>query len=425
MVAEVTGYTILTLVGCVLVVVIARQIVAFRFEARREAAELALLKTKLETAQIIRERAKENAVAWSGWRKFRVDRKVFESDDVCSFYLVPHDRKALPPFIPGQYLTFQLDGIPNETKTAVRCYSLSDCYNPNWYRISVKRVPAPPFSPDAPPGLCSGFLHDHIEEGALLDVGAPNGNFAVEPEDSMPVVLIGGGIGVTPVLSMLNGILAASSQREVWFFYGVRTPPENILREHLDEVHEGSENHPNIRCIVCYSEELDPEKALDLKSYEKMGTRVTVELMKSMLPSSNYEFYTCGPGAMMKTVKQDLRAWGVPASSIHEEVFPGPPTKKAAASAEGIEVKVDFRKTGKEVDSPGDCATLLELAEKNDVEIPFACKVGSCGTCVSAILEGEVVYSQDPSWMDESELHDDGLCLPCICLAKTELVLDR
>jgi len=421
---ELIAYLVVGAVGIVLVLMLKRQLAAAGFEARREAAELELLQTKLESTRLARARAKESVGPWNSWRKFRVAKKVHEGGDICSFYLAPHDRKPLPPFKPGQYLTFQLDGIPDQEKPAVRCYSLSDCYHPEYYRISVKRVPAPRDAPDAPPGLGSGFLHDHIEEGSLLDVGAPNGHFAIDPEESTPLVLVGGGIGVTPVLSMFNAIRQSSSPREVWFFYGVRHRAENILAGQLEELSQLSAEYPNLHFRVCFSEKLDDGK--ELKPYELDQTRVSVALMKSLLPSSNYEFYTCGPPPMMKAIAQDLRAWGVPAGNIHEEVFPGPKVASAGSEAKvQAGTVVEFRKSAKKVTAQKGCASLLELAESGKIDIPFACRVGSCGTCVTAVLNGAVAYDQDPSWKDEPTLAQEGLCLPCICLPKGELVIDR
>lgn len=423
---EIIGYAIVGAIGLILLLMLKRQLAAAHFEARRERAELKLIHMRLETTRLARERAEEAAGPWNSWRKFRVAKKIHEGGDICSFYLAPHDRKPLPPFRPGQYLTFQLDGIPNQDKPAVRCYSLSDCYNPEYYRISVKRVPAPRDSPEAPPGLGSGFLHDHVDEGALLNVGAPNGNFAIEPDEASPLVLIGGGIGVTPVLSMFNSIIQSGSTREVWFFYGVRHPEENILNSQLEELSQNSAEHPNIHFTVCYSSDLDART--ELKPYELKGARVSVELIRSLLPSNNYEFYTCGPPPMMKSIAQDLRAWGVPVSSIHEEVFPGPKKKAAAASSDegaAAGTVVEFQRSNKKIQVPAGCASLLDLAESADIDIPFACRVGSCGTCVTAVLSGEVEYAHGPDWKDEADLAQEGLCLPCICLPKSELVIDR
>ena len=421
---ELIGYGIVIVVALILAAMLKRQLVAAGGAARRQAAELELLQTRLETARLERTRSEESAGPWNGWRKFSVSKKVVECGDICSFYLVPHDRKPLPPFRPGQYLTFQLEGIPDQDKPAVRCYSLSDCFTPEHYRISVKRVPAPADAPDAPPGIGSGFLHDHVEEGTLLDVGAPNGNFAIDPEESTPLVLIGGGIGVTPVLSMLNAIIQCGSPREVWFFYGVRNPGENILCEQLEQLSEMGADHPNIHFRVCYSEQLD--KPGDLKPYELSGTRVTVDLMKSLLPSSNYRYYVCGPSPMMKALELDLRAWGVPSSDIHQEVFPGAKVANAGGEAKIEEgTVVEFRKSELKLEAPASCSSLLDLADGEGIGIPFACRVGSCGTCVTAVLAGEVDYTQEPGWKGEADLTREGLCLPCICLPKGELVIDR
>ena len=423
-VTEVIGYALIACVALALVTVVLRLFASYRFEAKREAAELEILRTRLEAARIARERASESAAPWNGWRKFRVESKKSESDDICSFYLVPHDRRPLPRFKPGQYLTFEFDDIPGQKKPAIRCYSLSDCYDPDRYRISVKRVPAPEDQPDAPPGIGSGFLHDHVEEGALLNVKAPTGNFVIDEEEHTPLVLIGGGVGVTPVLSMFNAVIASGSSRQVWFFYGVRNPEENIIENWLEELNAKSPEYPNIQFLVCYSEDLG-ERAASLKPYELNATRVTIELLQERLPSNNWEFFTCGPPSMMSALKEGLRSWGVPAGSINEEVFPGARRSVAAAGVVCEGGEVDFRKSGKKLEAGADCESLLDLADAGDVEIPFACKVGSCGTCVTAILSGEVEYFKEPDWKSEGELNEEGLCLPCICVPKSSLVVDR
>ena len=423
-VIEAIGYVLLSFVVIALGAILVRQFASIRFEANREAAELEILRTRLEAARIARERASVSAAPWNGWRKFRVDKKVKESADTCSFYLVPHDRRPLPRFKPGQYLTFEFDGIPGENKPAIRCYSLSDCYDPSCYRISVKRVGPPRDKLGAPPGVGSCYLHDHVDEGSLLNVKAPNGHFAIDEDEGTPLVLIGGGIGVTPVLSMFNATIASGSAREVWFFYGVRNLNENILRDTLEKLSGQSAEHPNIHFFVCYSQDLG-EDAANLKPYELNGARVGVDLLKERLPSNNYQFFTCGPPPMMAAIKEGLRAWGVPAGSINEEVFPGPKGAGASIGFGSAIGSVKFRKAGREVKVASDCSSLLDLAEFNGVEIPFACKVGSCGTCVTAVLSGEVVYLQAPSWKGEAELKEEGLCLPCICLPKAKLVIDR
>ena len=121
----------------------------------------------LQSNRADRERSE---LSWNGNRKFYIDQKVEEAKDICSFYLKPHDHKPLAPFLPGQYLTFQLT-IPDRAKPLIRCYSLSD--SPairDHYRVTIKRMDPPPKEPDAPPGLSSNFFHKELVEGDILDV---------------------------------------------------------------------------------------------------------------------------------------------------------------------------------------------------------------------------------------------------------------
>ena len=140
--------------------------------------------------------------AWSGYRDFVVQHRVVEDANgaVCSFYLAPADGHPLPSYAPGQYLTFTLqvpDPAGGPPRDVVRCYSLSDRPHPERYRITVKRVPAPPTRPDLPAGVASNHLHDRIVEGARLSVRAPTGHFHLV-DGRLPIVLIAGGIGITP-----------------------------------------------------------------------------------------------------------------------------------------------------------------------------------------------------------------------------------
>ena len=147
--------------------------------------------------------------AWSGWRDFRVVRREFEdaAQTQCSFL--------------GQYLTFSLKvpggdaGAPVGGRTITRCYSLSHRPDPTGYRITVKRVPPPPAQPELPPGVSSGYFHDRVHEGDVLQVKAPSGHFFIDPDASVPAVFIAGGIGITPMMSMLRWCVAEQPERPV------------------------------------------------------------------------------------------------------------------------------------------------------------------------------------------------------------------
>ena len=369
----------------------------------------------------------EKGDMWSGWRKFEVAKKAPEPGQICSFYLEPHDgKKPLPAFMPGQYLTFQLP-VPNQPKPIVRCYSLSDGVTDGHYRVSIKRVAPPRDKPDAPPGKGSNYFHDHVNEGDIIDVKAPSGHFFLDLEDDSPIVLIGGGIGVTPVLSMLNTLASKGTiTREVHFFLGVRNGKDHPFKEHLEQM---DAQHDKLHIHVCYSGPADDE--VEGRDYRHKG-RVSVELFKKVLPSSNYKFYLCGPPPMMESVVGDLEAWGVPEKDINFEAF-GPasvkkvsrkmehlsPEKEEKAASESGGVEVVFARSNKTHNWQASAGTILEFAEANDIHMESGCRAGNCGTCSVAIKEGEVKYETDVGSDVEA-----GSCLTCCCIPKTKLVLD-
>jgi ferredoxin-NADP reductase len=376
------------------------------------------------------EKAKSE-LSWNGFRKFRIDRKVKECGDICSLYLVPHDGKALPPFLPGQYLTFEISisetaksagGKGPNAKPVIRCYSLSDSpTQSDYYRVTIKKIPSPPGKPELSPGLVSGYFHDHLKEGDIVDVKAPAGHFYLDLTKQTPVVLIAGGVGVTPVLSMLNTIIRSTSAREVWFFFGVRNRTEHIMKEHLERI---ALENPNVHLNVCYSNPTSDDVAG--KDYHH-GERVSVDLFKKLLPSNNYRFYICGPPPMMNQITQDLMAWGVPEQSILFEAF-GPATVKKLAPAQPLAqapekaqaaFQVTFAKSGKTLAWQPEAGSLLDFATQNGITIDSGCRAGNCGTCRTAVKSGEVSYLVESGAKPEA-----GSCLTCISVPKNNLTLD-
>jgi len=363
-----------------------------------------------------------NELSWNGFRKFKISRKVPEGGGICSFYFSPHDGKPLPPFKPGQYLTFGLD-IAGQKKQVIRCYSLSDSpYHSDYYRCSIKAVGVPRDMPDVPPGLSSNHFHDGVNEGDIIDIKAPGGHFFMDTTKQSPVVLIGGGIGLTPVLSMLNQIIESGSKRETWFFYGVRDSNEQVMKEHLEQI---AREHENIHMCVCYSR---PQEAdVEGKDYQ-YAERVSVDLFKRILPSNNYDFYMCGPPPMMNTIVPALEEWKVPEKNIHFEAF-GPATvkktktetnkKATSASAASAGVRITFAKSGKTLDWDPEIGSILDFAEENEIDIDFGCRAGNCGTCITAIKEGEIDYLNEPGAEPEA-----GSCLACISVPKGNLSID-
>jgi len=414
---------ILALLAIYVIQVMFSGIRATHLATRLAEAERGLLQSKV--AEIMGKwdfEREKSQFSWNGFRKFKVHRKVPEGGGICSFYLQPHDNKPLPAFDPGQYLTFRLD-IAGQSKPVMRCYSLSDSPKPDYYRVSIKAVPPPRDNPDAPPGLSSNYFHDNLQEGDILDVKAPSGHFFLDTSKHTPVVLIGGGIGLTPVLSMVNQIVQSGSKRETHLFYGVRNGAEHVMKEDLRQVARENEN---IHLHVCYSSA--GEDDVQGRDYQH-GGRVGVDLFKQVLASNNYEYYFCGPPPMMNSLFEGLREWGVPEKDINYEAF-GPATVKkkreadvadgkAPAAGDGADIDVTFGKSGKTVSWNPDLGSLLDLAEENGIDIDFGCRAGNCGTCITAIKSGEIDYLSEPGEKPEA-----GSCLACIAVPKGPVVLD-
>ncbi|MDP2808885.1 MAG: 2Fe-2S iron-sulfur cluster-binding protein [Rhodocyclaceae bacterium] len=367
------------------------------------------------------EKARGNS--WAGFRPFKVVRKVIEdgAQSICSFYLEPEDRKPLPIFLPGQFLTFRLEvpAATGGTEQIVRCYSLSDAPHLDRYRISVKRVPAPRGSV-APPGRSSNHFHNHVEVGTTLQVRAPSGHFHIDHGDA-PVVLIGGGIGITPMLSMLNGCLVEQPGREIWLFYGVRNSHEMVMKAHLDAL---AAANPNFHLRLCFSNPLPDDQLI--RNYQHRG-HVDVSLLRMELPLKPYHFYICGPSYMMETLVPALEDWGIPDSRIHFEAFGpasvkrrnAPSTPPDLAADQGAGVAVTFAKSGKQFVWNAGAGSLLEFAEANGISVDSGCRAGSCGTCQTTIRSGEVAYRQTPDYDPEP-----GTCLLCVCTPKTRVTLE-
>lgn len=362
--------------------------------------------------------ASDGGPAWQGWRCFRVARTTPEdpAGTIRSFYLRPVDGQPLPPFRAGQYLTIQLDtqvcdppGAPR-AQAIVRCYSLSDVPSREHYRISVKRIAA---SSGHPAGKASGCLHDRIREGDEVLLRAPSGHFVVDLEDPRPPVLIGAGVGITPIWSMLKMLLTAAPKREVWFVYGARSGREHAFRSELAELRAA---HPGLRAVVTYSRPAAEDRA-DV-DYQAKG-HVDIDLLRRLLPDKHLPFYVCGPGALMESLVPALRAWGVPEALIHYEAF-GPASLSAApeAIADTSAYLVTFSKSQRTVSWTTTDRSLLDFAERNGIDMPSGCRAGSCGSCQTPVETGVVSWRQSPEYPVEP-----GYCLPCISRPMSDLVL--
>jgi ferredoxin-NADP reductase len=331
--------------------------------------------------------------------------------------------KPLSSFMPGQFLPLKLD-IPGQYKPVYRTYSISDSPNKDYYRLTIKRELAPPDRSDLYPGVSSNYFHDQVQPETKLLAKPPRGKFFLDPKAEGPVVLLSAGVGLTPLVSMLNAIVDSGSRRLVWFIHGARNSREHALGEHLRRV---AEEHDNVSVHIRYSKPL-PEDVSG-RDYDYQG-HVDLELLKLLLPNNDFDFYVCGPTPFMKSLFNGLLEWGVPEYRIHYEFF-GPAsalkdrskisTRKTAAAVSECcgEIEVTFSRSGVRANWNSSLESILDLAEANGLSPDYSCRSGICHTCMCKLEDGEVEYLEEP--LDPL---DPGYVLICCSKPRTNVVVD-
>jgi ferredoxin-NADP reductase/MOSC domain-containing protein YiiM len=323
--------------------------------------------------------------AWSGLREFRVASARRESTSVRSFALEPVDGEALPEFLPGQFLALKLRP-PDAPAALLRSYSLAAPPDKRGYRIAVKREDG---------GRGSSFLHDGVDEGDVLEVGAPRGDFTLDVDGTGPVVLLSAGVGVTPVLGMLGALARAGSRRPVWWIHGARSGAEHAFAA---EARELLPRLPAGRSHVRYSRpDSDDRPGLD---FDEVG-RVDLDALLGLGVPRDADFYLCGPSAFLRELTGALLGWGVEPGRVHREVF-GPEPREDAPDphpppgppGEGPEVA--FSRSALTIAWDDHYGSLLELAEACDVPADWSCRTGVCHRCESGLVDGEVDYDPEP-----------------------------
>lgn len=253
---------------------------------------------------------------WNDFKPFRVVRKTRESDVITSLYLQPSDGAPVPSYLPGQYLTVRVpDG---RGSTTMRNYSLSSAPRAEHFRISVKAEPH---------GTASAYLHG-LPENATLEVGPPCGEFLLDLTEhhERPLVLLSAGVGITPMLAMLESALQQQPAREVIFIHGALNGRTQAFRKDINEL---AKAHPRLKLHFRYSEADADDRAAGHHHSEGF---IDAELIESLVPSRDCDYYFCGPKLFMTAIYRQLLAWGIPGSQVHFEFF-GP--KEALACPVG------------------------------------------------------------------------------------------
>jgi ferredoxin-NADP reductase len=312
----------------------------------------------------------------------------------------------------GQYLTLRVPGAGEPAP--VRNYSLSSGPTSTNYRISIKREAH---------GVVSQYLHTTLRPGSLLDVAAPRGEFLLA-EDTTPVLLISAGIGVTPVLAMLNHLAAAKSTREVWWIHTARDATQHPFAE---EAHQLLQSLPRAHERIFYtSAEADP-----LPTGTVVRGRPTLAALTRLGLPTDANAYLCGPTQFMDDMRGALAEIGIAPDRLHTELFGALPplnpgvtdvrhtTPHQPVGPQGSGPEITFARSGLAVRWADRHHSLLELAEACGVPTRYSCRTGVCHTCITPLLTGKVEYAPSPLEMPEAE-H----ALICCARPDGELVLD-
>lgn len=339
------------------------------------------------------------------WRPLRVTRIEDESRSIRSFYLEPADTAGVPGFLPGQHLPLR---VQIEGRTLIRTYSLSSAPSDALLRISVKRD-----------GVVSSYLHQHIRVGDLLQARAPQGRFTADPRAERPLVLLAAGVGITPLLSMLREVvyqgLRTRRTRPTWLIQSSRSLAEQPFAAELQALQSlAGESLRTLRLLSQPEADVHPGRAFD-----HVG-RIDTPLLLAQLELDDYDsadFVLCGPGGFTQGLYDSLRALDISDGQIHAETF-GPSTLQRQLDPQVApfvqppaatgEVVVRFQASGLVLHWQPASGSLLQLAESAGLHPQFSCRGGSCGTCQTRLLSGQVSYPQVPAQMPE-----DGLVLIC------------
>ncbi len=398
----------------------------------RQAAQIARLTSELQFAGSDCSKpgaTTETSTAGSSvqWRVMEVAEIIVESSDCRSYYLIDPYRQPLPDFLPGQHVLVRpaLAGAYQTT----RCYSLSSSPDRRYWRITVKRQSAEPSATTtanlrrAQNGGLSGWLHETIGIGDCLLVGGPSGHYFLADNHTKPLVLLAAGVGITPLASMLRWSMEHHPKRPIALLYQAKDLAHWPLGRTL---HSWLASSTNCRIQSYFSRESN-ESLADF--YARQQPAVLGQLLPGKFghaqvlaaqPSSDCDYFLCGPNAWMDALRTSLTAAGVEPNQIHWESFgsAGAPVQKAEVSIANA-VPVRFEHSQIEALWYDAEQSLWELAREHQVAIPNGCLSGVCGSCKVKLLAGQIEYDRPVSL----ELAEDE-CLSCVARPLTSCCID-
>ncbi len=251
---------------------------------------------------------------WTGWRPFVCAKRVDESDDVVSFYLEPADGGVLPTWTAGQYTTVRV--FSKKRNLIQPChYTISEAspQEPKYIRISVKHLKG---KGEIPEGVVSSQLHRELQVGDIVELSAPAGVFTLDTDTKQNIVLLSAGIGITPMVAMVQELANVKFQHHVDFIYSTQNSKSYPLKKDVEEA-LGKLAKANSKIFFTKALPNDVKG----KDYDEVG-RINATNLKSVISDANNSvFYICGPNAFMLDMIKGLKALGVDEKNIHTEAF--------------------------------------------------------------------------------------------------------
>ena len=383
-------------------ILLAYRFISKEFDLRRD---LRLAHAKLNATKTASPKKK---AFWSGTLKLA---RIFqETPDVKTFRFVAPEGGPLPfEHTAGQYINLKLtiDG-----KRVNRSYTIASSPTRSAYcEISVKR---------AANGYGSKHLHDTWKEGQLVQVSAPAGKFFFAGHEADKIVLIAGGIGITPMMSVVRSLTDRGWAGQMYLVFSVRKK-EDIVFAH--EIMDLQERHENLHVLITLTNETD-------SAWTGKRGQITKELLAEFIPDFKHgPVMLCGPDPMMTAMRALVVSMGIPDAEVHQEAFIStPPVEmtpdmKEAEEAlpDGVIPSLSFQKSGINAEQPEE-QSILEVAEEAGVQIPFECRSGICGQCKTRLISGKVRMETQDALTQQDRAK--GLILACQAHATRDCVID-
>ena len=307
---------------------------------------------------------------------------------------------------PGQFLSFSwlLAG-----EKVIRSYTISSSPTQSGYiEITPKRVKD---------GFVSAFLHDHAAIGLTVEATGPVGQFCFDERTEKSIVLLAAGSGITPMISILRFLDDRCLETEVTLLYTARTQRDIIFETEIERL---KQSLPRFNCFTVLTR---PEAG-----WKGLTGHIRRDLLADMVKrQKEAAFFLCGPEPFMNDTIAALEELGVDRKRIKQERFGAPKTVQipdsgpAGDSDQEAIGEAEFSHSGIRCDIPRHL-TILEVAEKNGIAIPYSCRQGQCGTCVTRLIEGAVRMESELGLSDE--LRAQGYILPCVSRARGDVKLD-